>query len=97
MSRKGSQSTTQQTSNTSYADQSVNVAEGGLAAAAGSTVHVESLSDDVALGSLAAQGQLCIPLPPNCLSADISGRCARCNPKYTLLSNYQCIFIATPP
>ena len=55
MSRKGSQSTTQQTSNTSYADQSVNVAEGGLAAAAGSTVHVESLSDDVALGSLAAQ------------------------------------------
>lgn len=52
MSRKGSQSTTQQTSNTAYTDQSANAAEGGIAAGAGATVNIENLSEGVALGAL---------------------------------------------
>lgn len=39
------------------------------------------------------QGQICIPLTQYCISADISGRCNKCQGSYTLLSNYQCLFL----
>ncbi len=40
-----------------------------------------------------SQGQICIPLPSNCIVADISGRCTQCQNQFTLTSGYQCLFI----
>lgn len=39
------------------------------------------------------QGQICIPLPLNCMVADLAGRCTQCMDQYTLTSAYQCLFI----
>lgn len=55
MSRRGSSSTTQNTSTTNYTDKSANASGGGIAAGAGATVNVQSLDANVALGALAAQ------------------------------------------
>jgi len=40
-----------------------------------------------------SQGQICIPLPSNCIRADLAGRCVECQAQYTLTSGFQCLFI----
>lgn len=39
------------------------------------------------------QVQICIPLPQNCIAADIAGRCIQCTFSYTLTSTFQCLLI----
>jgi hypothetical protein len=43
------------------------------------------------------QGQICIPLPANCIQADLAGRCTTCQNQFTLTSAYQCLFVAALP
>lgn len=39
------------------------------------------------------QVQLCVPLPDYCLTGDMLGRCSSCMDGYTLISNYNCLWI----
>ena len=44
-----------------------------------------------------SQVQLCVPLPDFCLTGDSFGRCSSCMTGYTLISNYNCLFITAIP